>query len=158
MEGIAYGGDWNPEQWDRETNLRDIERMVEAGVTLISLGIFSWASLEPEEGHYDLDWLADLIDQLHNAGIAIPHATPEENVLRSGIAVVKLLSPVDFHSMENPEDTVAANLVLFLALKDQQLHLEILKKLFLSLQKPELVQKLIDSRDGKSLLEVLQKI
>lgn len=95
--------------------------------------------------------------QLHNAGIAIPHATPEENVLRSGIAVVKLLSPVDFHSMENPEDTVAANLVLFLALKDQQLHLEILKKLFLSLQKPELVQKLIDSRDGKSLLEVLQK-
>ena len=71
MEGIAYGGDWNPEQWDRETNLCDIERMVEAGVTLISLGIFSWASLEPEEGHYDLDWLADLIDQLHNAGISV---------------------------------------------------------------------------------------
>lgn len=71
MEGIAYGGDWNPEQWDRDTNLRDIERMVEAGVTLISLGIFSWASLEPEEGHYDLDWLADLIDQLHNAGISV---------------------------------------------------------------------------------------
>ena len=71
MEGIAYGGDWNPEQWDRETNLRDIERMVEAGVTLISLGIFSWASLEPEEGHYDLDWLADLIDRLHEAGISV---------------------------------------------------------------------------------------
>lgn len=71
MEGIAYGGDWNPEQWDRDTNLRDIERMVEAGVTLISLGIFSWASLEPEEGHYNLDWLADLIDQLHNAGISV---------------------------------------------------------------------------------------
>ena len=45
MDTIAYGGDWNPEQWDRETNLRDIERMVEAGVNLISLGIFSWASL-----------------------------------------------------------------------------------------------------------------
>ena len=71
MDGIAYGGDWNPEQWDRETNLRDIERMVEAGVTLISLGIFSWASLEPEEGHYDLDWLADLIDRLHEAGISV---------------------------------------------------------------------------------------
>ena len=71
MEGIAYGGDWNPEQWDRETNLRDIERMVEAGVNLISLGIFSWASLEPEEGHYDLEWLADLIDQLHSAGIGV---------------------------------------------------------------------------------------
>ena len=62
MDTIAYGGDWNPEQWDRETNLRDIERMVEAGVNLISLGIFSWASLESEEGHYDLEWLADLID------------------------------------------------------------------------------------------------
>ena len=54
MEGIAYGGDWNPEQWDKETNRRDIERMVRAGVNLISLGIFSWASLESEEGHYDL--------------------------------------------------------------------------------------------------------
>ena len=71
MDAIAYGGDWNPEQWDRETNLRDIERMVRAGVNLISLGIFSWASLEPEEGHYDLEWLADLIDQLHSAGIGV---------------------------------------------------------------------------------------
>ena len=71
MDTIAYGGDWNPEQWDRDTNLRDIERMVEAGVNLISLGIFSWASLEPEEGHYDLEWLADLIDQLHSAGIGV---------------------------------------------------------------------------------------
>ena len=71
MDAIAYGGDWNPEQWDEETNRRDTERMVRAGVNLISLGIFSWASLEPEEGHYDLEWLADLIDQLHNAGIGV---------------------------------------------------------------------------------------
>ena len=71
MDTIAYGGDWNPEQWDEETNRRDIERMVRAGVNLISLGIFSWASLEPEEGHYDLEWLADLIDQLHSAGISV---------------------------------------------------------------------------------------
>lgn len=71
MDAIAYGGDWNPEQWDKETNRRDIERMVRAGVNLISLGIFSWASLEPEEGRYDLEWLADLIDQLHNAGIGV---------------------------------------------------------------------------------------
>lgn len=95
--------------------------------------------------------------QLQNVGIAIPHATPEGNVRRSGIAVAKLQSPVNFQSMENPEDIVSANLVFFLALKDQQQHLEILKKLFLSFQQPELVQELMDSHDMNALLNALQR-
>ncbi|MCI1641857.1 MAG: beta-galactosidase [Actinomyces sp.] len=72
---LAYGGDWNPEQWDAATVDQDIAMMREAGVTLVSLGIFSWARLEPEEGRYDLDWLGDLIDRLHDAGIDVDLAT-----------------------------------------------------------------------------------
>lgn len=71
----SYGGDWNPEQWDDEVVERDIELMQQAGVTLVSLGIFSWARLEATEGTYDLDWLGALIERLHGAGIDVDLAT-----------------------------------------------------------------------------------
>ena len=72
---LAYGGDWNPEQWDAATMDQDITLMQEAGVTLISLAIFSWARLEPVEGTYDLDWLVNLVDRLYEAGINVDLAT-----------------------------------------------------------------------------------
>ena len=45
--GIAYGGDYNPEQWPREVWAEDVALMREAGVNLVSVGIFAWALLEP---------------------------------------------------------------------------------------------------------------
>ena len=73
--GIAYGGDYNPEQWPRETWLEDARLMREAGVTLVTVGVFSWALLEPAEGDVQLDWLADVLDLLHDSGIAVDLAT-----------------------------------------------------------------------------------
>jgi beta-galactosidase len=71
----VYGGDYNPEQWDDATIAEDIELMQEAGVNLVSLGIFAWARMEPEEGQYDLDWLGEIIDSLYAAGIMVDLAT-----------------------------------------------------------------------------------
>ncbi|MCI1674746.1 MAG: beta-galactosidase [Ancrocorticia sp.] len=71
----VYGGDYNPEQWDAGTVDEDIRLMREAGVNLVSLGIFSWARMEPEEGRYELDWLAELIDKLYANGIMVDLAT-----------------------------------------------------------------------------------
>ena len=71
----AYGGDYNPEQWDEATIARDIELMGEAGITMVSLAIFSWARLEPAKGEYFLDDLAQMIDRLHAAGIMVDLAT-----------------------------------------------------------------------------------
>ena len=71
----AYGGDYNPEQWDEATFAEDLELMAEAGVNLVSFGIFSWARLEPREGVYELDWLVEIVDRLHEAGIAVDLAT-----------------------------------------------------------------------------------
>ena len=45
--------------------------MREAGVNLVSLGIFSWALLEPEEGVYDFGWLDEILDLLHAGGIRV---------------------------------------------------------------------------------------
>ncbi|WP_062291364.1 beta-galactosidase [Demequina phytophila] len=76
VEGLAYGGDYNPEQWPRETWDEDVRLMRESGVTLVSVGIFSWAMLEPKEGLYDFAWMDDLLDLLHANGIAADLGTP----------------------------------------------------------------------------------
>ncbi|WP_034342448.1 beta-galactosidase [Deinococcus misasensis] len=58
---IPYGGDWNPEQWDREVWLQDIEMFKEAGIDLLSINIFSWTQLQPDEDTYDFAMLDDII-------------------------------------------------------------------------------------------------
>lgn len=73
---IRFGGDYNPEQWSREVWDEDIRLMQEAGVNLVSIGIFSWVLIEPEEGVYDFTFLDEIIDLLHSAGIDVDLATP----------------------------------------------------------------------------------
>nr|BFF15614.1 hypothetical protein GCM10025699_69170 [Microbacterium flavescens] len=73
---IRYGGDYNPEQWPREVWLEDIALMKQAGINLVSVGIFSWALLEPREGEYDFTFLDDILGLLHDAGIDVDLATP----------------------------------------------------------------------------------
>lgn len=76
ITGIAYGGDYTPEQWPRETWLEDVALMREAGVNLVSVGIFSWALIETSEGVFDFAWLDDLLDLLHENGISVDLGTP----------------------------------------------------------------------------------
>jgi len=76
MRGIAYGGDYTPEQWPRESWVEDAALMREAGVNLVSVGIFSWALLETSAGVFDFEWLDELLDLLHADGIAVDLGTP----------------------------------------------------------------------------------
>ena len=73
---IVYGGDYNPEQWPRETWAEDMRLMREAGVNRVSVGIFSWALLEPEEGRYEFAWFDEVMDLLAANGIEACLATP----------------------------------------------------------------------------------
>ncbi|RCK69590.1 beta-galactosidase [Desertihabitans brevis] len=75
VPGLAYGGDYNPEQWPLETQLEDVELMQLAGVNLVSVAIFSWAQLEPREGEYTFEWLDAVLDRLHAGGIRVALAT-----------------------------------------------------------------------------------
>ncbi|MDX3661542.1 beta-galactosidase [Streptomyces sp. ID05-26A] len=76
LGGLAFGGDYNPEQWDEQTWKEDDALMRAAGVNLVTVGVFSWALLEPEEGRYDFAWLDAHVDRLHANGIAVDLATP----------------------------------------------------------------------------------
>ena len=72
---LLYGGDYNPEQWPEEIWAEDVRLMAEAGVNIVSLGIFSWSRLEPSAGTYEFAWLDRVMDLLHGGGIAVDLAT-----------------------------------------------------------------------------------
>ncbi|MEU1971910.1 beta-galactosidase [Microbacterium sp. NPDC019599] len=74
--GICFGGDYNPEQWGRDVWLEDAALMVQAGVNLVTVGVFSWARIEPEPGARDFAWLDDVLGILHDHGIAVDLASP----------------------------------------------------------------------------------
>lgn len=73
---LLFGGDYNPEQWPREVWHEDVRLMREAGVNLATVGVFSWALLEPRPGEYDFGWLDEVLDLLHANGIGVALATP----------------------------------------------------------------------------------
>jgi beta-galactosidase len=73
---LIYGGDFNPEQWPEEVWHEDVRLMREAGVNLVSLGIFAWARIEPEAGRFDFAWLDRVIDLLRAHGVSVNLATP----------------------------------------------------------------------------------
>lgn len=72
---LAFGGDYNPEQWSRDAHVEDRDLMREAGVDLVTLGVFSWAWLQPTPDTWDFAWLDTQMDELHSAGIRVDLAT-----------------------------------------------------------------------------------
>jgi beta-galactosidase len=76
VDGLAFGGDYNPEQWDETVWIQDIDLMGQAGVNLVSVGIFAWARIESRPGVFDFGWLDRVLDLLHAGGIAVDLGTP----------------------------------------------------------------------------------
>ena len=78
FDHLLHGGDYNPDQWlDRPDVLEeDVRLMRKAKVNVVSLGIFAWVAMEPEEGRFELGWLDETIERLGGAGIDVFLATP----------------------------------------------------------------------------------
>ncbi|MBQ8885625.1 MAG: beta-galactosidase [Clostridia bacterium] len=75
---FLHGGDYNPEQWIdvKEVWDEDMRLMREANCNEMTVGIFSWAVLEPEEGRYDFSFLDEVIDKIYQNGGRVVLATP----------------------------------------------------------------------------------
>lgn len=71
QDRILFGCDYNPEQWPAEVWPDDIALMVDAGIDLVAINIFGWATLEPSPGTYDFGRLDAIIALLQEAGIRI---------------------------------------------------------------------------------------
>lgn len=67
--GIAFGCDWNPEQWDRSVWREDVALMRDAGVDLVAINVFGWSTVEPRPGEYDFRDLDEVMDLLAEHGV-----------------------------------------------------------------------------------------
>ena len=71
--GAAYYHEYQPSP-RLET---DLDLMAEAGFSVIRVGESVWTTWEPEEGRFDLDWLAPVLDGAHQRGIRVVLGTPD---------------------------------------------------------------------------------
>lgn len=78
LKALLHGADYNPEQWlDRPDILeKDIELMKQTRCNVMSVGVFSWSTLEPKEGEFQFEWLDDVMDRLAENNISVLLATP----------------------------------------------------------------------------------
>ncbi|MEV5481867.1 beta-galactosidase [Streptomyces sioyaensis] len=72
---IGFGGDYNPEQWPTAVRVEDLKLMREAGVDLVSVGIFAWATVEPTPGEFHFELFDRVLDDLHGAGVRVSLST-----------------------------------------------------------------------------------
>jgi beta-galactosidase len=75
LSPLAYGGDYNPEQWPEAVWAEDFELMRRAGVNLVTVGVFAWARLQPGPDRWDFAWLDRVLDRLADHEIAVDLAT-----------------------------------------------------------------------------------
>ena len=75
---LLHGGDYNPEQWLDYPEIleQDLAYFKKARINEVSLGMFSWAFLEPEEGVFRLERLKEVIDRLYENEIVVMLSTP----------------------------------------------------------------------------------
>ena len=75
---LLHGGDYNPEQWLHSPEIleTDIAYFKKAHINEVTLGVFSWSMLEPEEGVFQFQWMEEMIQKLYRNGISVILATP----------------------------------------------------------------------------------
>ncbi|SEF56430.1 beta-galactosidase [Eubacterium ruminantium] len=72
---IAYGGDYNPEQWPEEVWQEDMRLFKKAHIDIVTLNVFSWAALQPSEDEYNFEKLDKIIKLAGDNGLKICLAT-----------------------------------------------------------------------------------
>lgn len=75
IKKVLYGGDYNPEQWPEEIWEEDMRLFKLAGIDIVTLNVFSWASLQPSEDTYDFSRLDKIMDLVEKNGLKVCLAT-----------------------------------------------------------------------------------
>lgn len=72
---IVYGGDYNPEQWEESTWEEDMRLLKLSGVDILTLNVFSWASLQRDDDIYDFSKLDRIMELVKQHGFLVCLAT-----------------------------------------------------------------------------------
>lgn len=75
VKKILYGGDYNPEQWPEEIWAEDMRLLKLAHIDVVTLNVFSWAMLQPDEETYDFSKLDKIMEMVKDNGMQVCLAT-----------------------------------------------------------------------------------
>lgn len=75
VKKILYGGDYNPEQWPEETWEGDMRQLRLAHIDILTLNVFSWSLLQPDEDTYDFSKLDKIMELVRENGFKVFLAT-----------------------------------------------------------------------------------
>ncbi|PKO22817.1 MAG: beta-galactosidase [Chloroflexi bacterium HGW-Chloroflexi-1] len=76
MKPPLLGVDYYPEHWPADRWATDARMMHAAGLSVVRIGEFAWAKMEPTEGRYDWRWLDEALEALAAEGLQVVLGTP----------------------------------------------------------------------------------
>lgn len=72
---FLFGGDYNPEQWPRESWNHDLDLLEQAHINEATINVFSWGLLQPDETTYDFSMLDAIMQSVAERGMRVVLAT-----------------------------------------------------------------------------------
>lgn len=75
VKEVLFGGDYNPEQWDYDTWLEDMRLLKLANINILTINVFSWATLQPSENEYNFEKLDKILKMVKENGFKVCLAT-----------------------------------------------------------------------------------
>lgn len=88
---------------------------------------------------------------------AIPH-TDVEHVIKPGLAMATLSTPVTFQNMISPEEAVPCRLVFVMALDQPKAQIEMLQEIAAVLQNPSIIERLMSADDFEEVQAGFSKV
>lgn len=89
-----------------------------------------------------------------DANVAVPHTDPQ-HVIKPGVAVATLSSPVAFANMEDPDENVPVGLVFMLAINDKDRQIEMLQQIMEIIQSPQKIDALTQASKAGDVFDIL---
>ncbi len=72
---ILYGGDYNPEQWPEKIWHEDMILFKKAKIDVVTLNVFSWATLQKSDNEYDFEKLDKIMELAYRNNLKVCLAT-----------------------------------------------------------------------------------
>lgn len=94
--------------------------------------------------------------QLEEIAVAMPHTDPQ-HVVKPGVCIAQLKSPVTFAHMGEPEVQVQAEMLFMMAIQNPDEQVELLQKVLSVFQQPAVVAAFRAAGSEEELFETAQK-
>ena len=77
---VLYGAAYYHEYEPYERLDQDVQLMKSAGLTVVRMGESTWSLWEPEDGHFEYEWMDRVVNAMGKAGIKVIMGTPTYSI------------------------------------------------------------------------------